>query len=67
VLYAPSCGKLRFGEVAARALHAREGGWDLHNLLGVFTLTWAFVVRQRTGVINNLGRPAGALLAGRTA
>lgn len=52
VLYGPFMRKLDFGVV-------RKGGvtrikWlDLHNLLGIVTLTWAFVVGG-TGVINTL-------------
>ncbi|MCL4245258.1 MAG: PepSY domain-containing protein, partial [Candidatus Dadabacteria bacterium] len=52
VLYGPFMRKLDFGVV-------RKGGvtrlkWlDLHNLLGVVTLMWAFVVGG-TGVINTL-------------
>jgi uncharacterized iron-regulated membrane protein len=50
VLYAPFMRKLRFGEVR----HERSGRtkWlDLHNLLGIVTLTWLFVVGA-TGMIN---------------
>ena len=50
VLYAPFMRKLRFGEV--RRDRATRTKWlDLHNLLGIVTLTWAFVVGA-TGMIN---------------
>jgi len=50
VLYAPFMRKLRFGEVR-RDRSTRVKWLDLHNLLGIVTLTWAFVVGG-TGVIN---------------
>jgi len=50
VLYAPFMRKLEFGEV--RRDRSKRVKWlDLHNLLGVVTLTWAFVVGA-TGMIN---------------
>lgn len=50
VLYAPFMRKLRFGEV--RHERSTRVKWlDLHNLLGVVTLVWAFVVGA-TGMIN---------------
>jgi uncharacterized iron-regulated membrane protein len=50
VLYAPFMRKLAFGTV--RHDKAPRAKWlDLHNLLGVVTLTWALVVGT-TGVIN---------------
>lgn len=50
VLYSPFMRKLDFGEV--RRDRSRRVKWlDLHNLLGVVTLTWAFVVGA-TGMIN---------------
>lgn len=50
VLYAPFMRKLAFGEV--RTGRSRRIRWlDLHNLLGIATLTWAFVVGA-TGVVN---------------
>ncbi len=50
VLYAPFMRKLRFGEV--RRERATRVKWlDLHNLLGIVTLTWAVVVGA-TGIIN---------------
>jgi uncharacterized iron-regulated membrane protein len=50
VLYAPFMRKLRFGEVR-RECSTRVKWLDLHNLLGIVTLTWALVVGA-TGVIN---------------
>ncbi len=50
VLYAPFMRKLRFGEVR-RDRSARVRWLDLHNLLGIVTLTWALVVGA-TGIIN---------------
>ncbi|KTB94901.1 peptidase [Pseudomonas syringae ICMP 11293] len=50
VLYAPFMRKLEFGQV--RANKSRRTRWlDLHNLIGVVTLTWALVVGV-TGVIS---------------
>jgi uncharacterized iron-regulated membrane protein len=50
VLYAPFMRKLPFGAVR-RERSARLKWLDLHNLLGVVTLSWALVVGL-TGVIN---------------
>jgi len=50
VLYAPFMRKLRFGEVR-RERSTRLKWLDLHNLLGIVTLTWALVVGA-TGMIN---------------
>src|SRR5688500_8914910 len=50
VLYAPFMRKLAFGEVR-RDRSTRVKWLDLHNLLGVVTLVWAFVVGA-TGMIN---------------
>lgn len=50
VLYAPFMRKLDFGEVR-RKQSARVKWLDLHNLLGIVSLTWALVVGG-TGVIN---------------
>lgn len=50
VLYAPFMRKLTFGEV--RRDKSRRSRWlDLHNLLGIVTLTWMLVVGA-TGVLN---------------
>jgi uncharacterized iron-regulated membrane protein len=55
VLYAPFMQKLAFGTV--RREHSQRAKWlDMHNLLGIVTLTWALVVGV-TGVINTLGQP----------
>ncbi|MCQ4287382.1 PepSY domain-containing protein [Pseudomonas stutzeri] len=49
VLYAPFMRRLRFAEV--RRDRSRRTRWlDLHNLIGIVTLTWALVVGV-TGVI----------------
>ena len=50
MLYAPFMRKLRFGEVR-RDRSSRVKWLDLHNLLGIVTLTWAIVVGA-TGIIN---------------
>ncbi len=50
VLYAPFMRKLRFGEVR-RDRSTRVKWLDLHNLLGIVTLTWATVVGA-TGIVN---------------
>lgn len=50
VLYAPFMRRLRFGEVR-RERSTRIKWLDLHNLLGIVTLAWLFVVGA-TGVIN---------------
>jgi uncharacterized iron-regulated membrane protein len=50
VLYAPFMRKLEFGTVR-RQRQARVKWLDLHNLLGIVTLVWAFVVGA-TGMIN---------------
>jgi uncharacterized iron-regulated membrane protein len=55
VLYAPFMRRLDFGTVR-RERSTRVGWLDLHNLLGIVTLAWAFVVAC-TGVINTLGEP----------
>lgn len=50
VLYAPFMRKLAFGEI--RKDKSRRVRWlDLHNLLGIVTLTWLLVVGA-TGVLN---------------
>lgn len=50
VLYAPFMRKLDFGTVRQKS-GPRTRWLDLHNLLGIVTLTWALVVGA-TGVIN---------------
>jgi uncharacterized iron-regulated membrane protein len=50
VLYAPFMRKLKFAQV--RRKRSRRTQWlDLHNLLGIVTLVWLFVVGI-TGVLN---------------
>ena len=55
VLYAPFMRKLPFGTVR-RERSARLRWLDLHNLLGIVTLSWALVV-SLTGVVNTLATP----------
>ena len=55
VLYGPFTKRLDFGII--RTDRSRRLKWlDLHNLLGVVTLTWALVVGI-TGVINDVAAP----------
>ncbi len=55
VIYAPFMRKLDFGTVR-RGRSQRTKWLDLHNMLGVVTLTWTLVVGA-TGVINELSTP----------
>jgi len=55
VLYAPFMRRIGFGTVR-RDRSAGIKWLDLHNLLGIVTLVWAFAVGL-TGVINTLGEP----------
>ncbi len=56
VLYGPIMKRFEFGMV--RTEKSRRLRWlDLHNVLGIVTLAWAFVVGI-TGVINTLADPA---------
>ena len=55
VVYGPFMRKLPFGTLR-RARSTRLTWLDLHNLLGIVTVTWALVVGV-TGVINTLDRP----------
>jgi len=55
VLYAPFMRKLPFGRVR-RSRSVRVKWLDVHNLLGIVTLVWLFVV-SLTGVINTLSIP----------
>jgi uncharacterized iron-regulated membrane protein len=55
MLYGPFMKKISFGSV--RTARSRRLKWlDLHNLLGIVTLAWTFVVGV-TGVINELSTP----------
>ena len=59
VLYGPFMKKLKFGTV--RREKTSQLKWlDLHNLLGIATLVWLFVVGG-TGVINTLAIPIFSL------
>ena len=56
VLYGPIMKRFDFGMI--RTEKSKRLKWlDLHNLLGIVTLAWAFVVGI-TGVINTLADPA---------
>jgi uncharacterized iron-regulated membrane protein len=55
VLYQPFMKKLPFGSVRVEK-SSRVRWLDLHNLLGIVTLGWAFVVGL-TGVVNELSTP----------
>lgn len=55
VLYGPFTRKLEFGAVR-RQRRARVRWLDLHNLLGIVTLAWAFVVGL-TGALNEVTGP----------
>src|SRR3569833_347077 len=55
VVYGPFMRRLDFGTVRKKK-SARVKWLDLHNLLGVVTLAWAFVVGF-TGEINTLATP----------
>jgi uncharacterized iron-regulated membrane protein len=58
VLYAPFMRKLSFGTLRTR--NSRRLAWlDLHNLLGIVTVSWALVVGL-TGAINTLADPLQA-------
>src|SRR5690606_300097 len=59
VLYAPFMRKLDFGTVRRKQSN-RLKCLDLHNLLGIVTLAWLFVVGL-TGVINTLAQPLTSL------
>jgi uncharacterized iron-regulated membrane protein len=55
VIYGPFMRKLPFGTI--RQEGSRRLTWlDLHNLLGIVTLSWVVVVGA-TGVVNTLARP----------
>jgi uncharacterized iron-regulated membrane protein len=64
LVYGPFMRRLRFGTYRREA--ARRTRWfDLHNLLGIVTLTWAFVVGA-TGVMNALSTPLFGLWRAQT-
>jgi uncharacterized iron-regulated membrane protein len=55
VVYGPFMRRLNFGTVRSRG--SRRVHWfDLHNLIGIVTLTWACVVGA-TGFLNGLSTP----------
>ncbi|MEH2556292.1 putative iron-regulated membrane protein [Bradyrhizobium algeriense] len=55
VIYGPFMRHLDFGEIRARRRH-RIRWLDLHNLLGIITVTWLFVVGL-AGAMNTLAAP----------
>lgn len=55
VVYGPFMRKLNFGTVR-RDGNRRLHWFDLHNLIGIVTLTWAFVVGA-TGLLNGFSTP----------
>lgn len=55
IVYGPFMRKLPFGAIR-RERSARIAWLDLHNLLGIVTVLWVFVVGI-TGVVNTLDRP----------
>jgi uncharacterized iron-regulated membrane protein len=55
VMYGPFMRKLNFGTVRRNG-NRRVHWFDLHNLIGIVTLTWAFVVGA-TGFLNALSTP----------
>jgi uncharacterized iron-regulated membrane protein len=64
VVYGPFMRRLDFGTV--RKGKVRRVQWfDLHNLLGIVTLSWAFVVGA-TGVMNTLSTPLFGLWRAQT-
>lgn len=64
LVYGPFTRRLKFGTY--RRDRAKRTKWfDLHNLLGIVTLTWAFVVGA-TGVMNALSTPLFGLWRAQT-
>jgi uncharacterized iron-regulated membrane protein len=64
LVYGPFMRRLRFGTIRRNA--ARRVRWfDLHNLIGIVTLSWAVVVGA-TGVINALSTPLFAAWSAQT-
>jgi uncharacterized iron-regulated membrane protein len=64
LIYGPFMRRLQFGTY--RRDGAKRTQWfDLHNLLGIVTLTWAFVVGA-TGVLNALSTPLFGLWRAQT-
>ncbi len=55
VVYGPFMRRLNFGTVR-KDRSSRQKWFDLHNLLGIITLTWALVVGA-TGIMNTLSGP----------
>ncbi len=55
LVYGPFMRRLDFGTVRKQA-HSRTKWFDLHNLIGIVTFTWALVVGA-TGAMNTLSDP----------
>ncbi|MEI9979999.1 MAG: PepSY-associated TM helix domain-containing protein [Edaphobacter sp.] len=55
LVYGPFMRRLEFGTIRKNA-HRRLRWFDLHNLIGIVTLSWAVVVGT-TGIMNTLSRP----------
>ena len=64
VVYGPFMRKLNFGTVR-KDVSRRVRWFDLHNLVGIVTLTWAFVVGA-TGLLNALSTPLFGLWRAQT-
>ncbi len=64
VVYGPFMRRLNFGTVR-KGKSTRLKWSDLHNLIGIVTLSWALVVGA-TGVINTLSDPLFSLWSSRT-
>lgn len=64
VVYGPFMRKLNFGTVR-KEINRRVYWFDLHNLIGIVTLLWAFVVGA-TGFLNALSTPLFGLWRAQT-
>jgi uncharacterized iron-regulated membrane protein len=64
LVYGPFMRRLNFGTYRSRAT-ARTRWFDLHNLVGIVTLSWALVVGA-TGVLNALSTPLFGLWRAQT-
>jgi uncharacterized iron-regulated membrane protein len=64
LVYGPFMRRLRFGTYRSKGV-SRTRWFDLHNLLGIVTLTWALVVGA-TGVMNAIATPLFGLWRAQT-
>ena len=64
LVYGPFMRRLRFGTYRSKGA-SRTRWFDLHNLLGIVTLTWALVVGA-TGVMNAVATPLFGLWRAQT-